>query len=171
MFYDEKERWVACVHEAAHAVIASLGGAGVYEIAVAPVGSGKWDGDYDEHDKSVSHLVREGYCRTSNVGVEVGFSRWDSDENLYRVAVPNFPGSCASIFLDARGMSFGVSFARGFAPSWLVRLQKKFCGIQTSPAWCRSIRQRWKVPMTISTRRCEPPNFCLDARRVGGSWT
>ena len=85
MFYDEEERWVACVHEAAHAVIASLGGAGVYEIAVASVGSGEWDGDYDEYDKSVSHLVRRGYCRTSNVGVEVGFSRWDSDENLYRV--------------------------------------------------------------------------------------
>ena len=58
MFYDEEERWVACVHEAAHAVIASLGGAGVYEIAVASVGSGEWDGDYDEYDKSVSHLVR-----------------------------------------------------------------------------------------------------------------
>ena len=37
MFYDEEERWVACVHEAAHAVIAALGAAGVYEIAVAPV--------------------------------------------------------------------------------------------------------------------------------------
>ena len=63
MFYDEKKRWVACVHEAAHAVIASLGGACVYEIAVAPVGSGEWEGDYDEYDKSVSHLVRAGYCR------------------------------------------------------------------------------------------------------------
>ena len=90
MFYDEEERWVACVHEAAHAVIASLGGAGVYEIAVAPVGSGEWDGDYDENDKSVSHLVREGYCRTSGVGMEIGFSRWDSDENLYRVDQQGF---------------------------------------------------------------------------------
>ena len=85
MFKDEKQRWVACVHEAAHAVIASLGGAGVYEIAVASVGSDQWDGDYDEYDKSVSHLVRAGYCKTSGVGLEVGFSRWDSNENLYRV--------------------------------------------------------------------------------------
>ena len=90
MFYDEEERWVACVHEAAHAVIASLGGAGVYEIAVASVGSGAWDGDYDEYEKSVSHLVRRGYCQTSNVGVEIGFSRWDSEENLYRVRRPEF---------------------------------------------------------------------------------
>lgn len=85
MFYNEKQRWVACVHEAAHAVIASLGGAGVHEIAVASVGSGQWDGDYDEYDKSVSHLVRAGYCRMSGVGVEICFSRWDSNENLYRV--------------------------------------------------------------------------------------
>ena len=51
MFYDEEERWAVCVHEAAHAVVASLGGKDVYEIAVAPVGSGEWDRDYDEYDK------------------------------------------------------------------------------------------------------------------------
>lgn len=37
MFYDEKKRGGACVHDATHAVIAALGAAGVYEIAVAPV--------------------------------------------------------------------------------------------------------------------------------------
>ena len=103
MFYDEKERWVACVHEAAHAVIASLGGACVYEIAVASVGSGKWEGDYEDHDKSVSHLVRAGYCRSSNVGVEVGFSRWDSDENLYRVAARIFQVHAGHFFSKAQG--------------------------------------------------------------------
>ena len=105
MFYDEDERWVACVHEAAHAVIASLGGAGVYEIAVASVGSvgsGEWDGDYDDHDKSVSHLVREGYCRTSGVGMEICFSRWDSDENLYRVDQARIFQAPARAFFSTR---------------------------------------------------------------------
>lgn len=44
MFYDEKERWAVCVHEAAHAVIVSLGGVDVYEIAVGSVASGECDG-------------------------------------------------------------------------------------------------------------------------------
>lgn len=48
--YDEEGRWRICVHEAAHAVIAALGGAWVYEIAVAPLGCDTWAGDYCKYD-------------------------------------------------------------------------------------------------------------------------
>ena len=34
--------------------------------------------------------MRAGYFRTSNVGLEVDFSRWDSDEYLYRVDQQGF---------------------------------------------------------------------------------
>ena len=37
-----ERRWEVCVHEAAHAVIHSLGGAWAYQIAVAPVGASNW---------------------------------------------------------------------------------------------------------------------------------
>ena len=85
MFYDEKERWVACVHEAAHAVIASLGGVDVYEIAVGSAASGECDGDYGDQDKSVGHPGRAGYCKISNMRLGDGFSWWDSHESLYQV--------------------------------------------------------------------------------------
>lgn len=85
MFYDEKERWLACVHEAAHAVIASLGGVDVYEIAVGPVASGECDGDYEDQDKSVSHPGRAGYCKIPNMDMVYSFSWWDSHESLYQV--------------------------------------------------------------------------------------
>ena len=85
MFYDEKERWVACVHEAAHAVIASLGGVDVYEIAVGSVASDECDGDYGDQDKSVGHPGRAGYCKMSNMRLADSFSWWDSHESLYQV--------------------------------------------------------------------------------------
>ena len=85
MFNDEKERWVACVHEAAHAVIASLGGVEVYEIAVGSVESGECDGDYGDQDKSVGHPGRAGYCKMSDMRLADGFSWWDSHECLYQV--------------------------------------------------------------------------------------
>ncbi len=37
-----ERRWEVCVHEAAHAVIHSLGGAWAYQIAVAPTGVSSW---------------------------------------------------------------------------------------------------------------------------------
>jgi hypothetical protein len=89
MCYDERWHWKTCVHEAAHAVIAALGGAGVYEIAVAPLGSEGMEGDNFKYDNAPNHLLL-GYCRTSNVGIEIGFSRWDSDEHFYRVDRPAF---------------------------------------------------------------------------------
>jgi len=58
MFNDEEERWAVCVHEAAHAVVASLGSKKVYEIAVAPVKSGEWDRDYDENDRELCFAHR-----------------------------------------------------------------------------------------------------------------
>ena len=103
MFYDEEERWVACVHEAAHAVIASLGGAGVYEIAVASVGSGEWDGDYDEYDKiRKPSCTEQAIAKRPMLAWRSGFSRWDSDENLYRVTPARIFQAPARAFFSTR---------------------------------------------------------------------
>ena len=85
MFNDEEARWAVCVHEAAHAVVASLGSKKVYEIAVAPVKSGEWDRDYDEYDKKRCFAHRAGYCNTPDVYVDSEFLWWDSYECIYRV--------------------------------------------------------------------------------------
>jgi hypothetical protein len=85
MFNDEEARWAVCVHEAAHAVVASLGDKYVYEIAVAPVGSGEWDRDYDEYDKKRCFAHRAGYCNTPDVDVDSEFLWWDRYQCIYQV--------------------------------------------------------------------------------------
>ena len=85
MFKDEEERWAVCVHEAAHAVIASLGDKYVNEIAVAPVGSGEWERDYNENDKALCRAARVGYCNTPDAEVNSDFLWWDGYQCKYQV--------------------------------------------------------------------------------------
>jgi hypothetical protein len=121
MFNDEEERWRNCVHEAAHAVIASLGGACVYEIAVAPVGFDEWEGDYCKYDSAPSHLRRLGYCRTSRINLEICFSRWDEKECFYRVSRRDF----------SRYMR--ESYSRRWRDEYRRQLRAKVCTLLAGP--------------------------------------
>lgn len=141
--YDEERRWRNCVHEAAHAVIAALGGAGVYEIAVAPVESDTWEGDYCKYDNVPSDTVRSGYCRTSGVGLEIPFSRWDDYEHLYRVDRPAF----SRYMRDA--------FPRKLRDEFRRQLRAQVCTLLAGPIAEEIL---W-YPDETGTVPCEPANM------------
>ena len=61
-----EQRRVTCVHEAAHAVVYALGGASVYRVAVAPVGSTDWTVQ-GRKGGTLRNLV--GVCRASDLGL------------------------------------------------------------------------------------------------------
>ena len=74
------ERRAVCIHEAGHAVVHSLGGACVYRLAVAPVGSTAWT---FESRKGGTLLDLWGACSLSDPPLVAFFMKWNEWDCSY----------------------------------------------------------------------------------------
>jgi hypothetical protein len=73
-----EHRHQLCVHLAAHAVVSSMGGAGIYMLAVAPAGVRSWTIG-DRKSRSLGKLW--GVCSTSDYICD--HLAWDDDHQIY----------------------------------------------------------------------------------------
>ena len=77
--FSAHDRRIVCVHEAAHAVVASLGGLFVYSVEVAPVGATDWTATGRKGDVISDSL---GLCSTSDLTMPYSLAlRWNADES------------------------------------------------------------------------------------------
>jgi hypothetical protein len=123
----ERRREV-CIHEAAHAVIHSLGGAFVYLLAVAPEDATSWE----VHDrKGGLNTGLWGICSTSDFFTP--FIRWD-DEHEYRV-----DGRAYGVYLrDMERQINDLRRAEGKRPAKIAAEQRRIvrahiCGSMAGP--------------------------------------
>lgn len=92
---DAKTRLEVCYHEAAHAVVHALGGASVFKLAVAPVGSTDW-----EIENRKGFLISDawGVCESSTPPSTVLMNiHWDDEKNQYIANRKNFSAMVKSI--------------------------------------------------------------------------
>jgi len=81
--FSAHDRRITCVHEAAHAVVASLGGLFVYSVEAAPVGATDWT-TTGRKGGVVSDVW--GLCSTSDLAAPYSLAlRWNADESTLEV--------------------------------------------------------------------------------------
>jgi hypothetical protein len=76
------KRRQACIHEAAHAIVAAIGGSFVYSVEVAPERSTNW---IMQGRKGDGMTDLWGICRASDLGIARIALRWNADESGFRV--------------------------------------------------------------------------------------
>lgn len=82
----KEHRYGMCIHEAAHAVIFSLGGAFIYRLAVAPEGCTDW---VTQGRKGGVLTDLWGICSPSDTS-SLFFLKWDDEKECYRADKAGF---------------------------------------------------------------------------------
>lgn len=76
-------RRLTCIHEAAHAVMAALGGSNIYRLAVAPCGATEWAVLSSKGPHVLNGLW--GVCQATDAWLLYMFLDWDEGSGCYRL--------------------------------------------------------------------------------------